>query len=163
LLLGQEDAVLDRADAGADGVLEPLAAEGVRHYALAPPRRLEHGDADLLLGQLRDVAVVVRREHAARRAELDPVAAAPQHPPLGPGPRPGGAGPPRVGGPGEGVGRPAGEVGDVAGRPLAARAGQVAAGVTAGLAERDDRHLQPRPGHVAGRDRVADAGVRPAR
>src|SRR6185312_884204 len=149
------DAVLDRAHAGLDGVVDALAAERVHHHALAPALGLEDRDLDLLDRELGNVAVVVRREDAAGGAELDPVGSRTQRLAYDLA---------HVVDSVDDAGGPAGKVwDDVVGRHLEARARQEAVDVSARLRHRYDGDLEPGAGHVAARDGVAHAGVGAAR
>ena len=76
-LVIEVDPVVDRADSGPDGVLDPVGALGVGHdehpcCGGLLDERLELGRAEMGLAR-----VVTRREHAARGRDLDDVGARP--------------------------------------------------------------------------------------
>ena len=74
-LVVEQRAVLDRADAGPDGPLDPLRAVRVRGDERAgEPALLDRG-AQLVLGELRQPRVRARGQHGAGRDHLDEVGA----------------------------------------------------------------------------------------
>ena len=67
--------MLDRLDAGLDGVADALGALRVRHAGLTGGARLVDHDADLFRREGRVRRLVARRQDAAGRGELDEVGA----------------------------------------------------------------------------------------
>ena len=65
--------MLDGADAGPDGVLDPRRALRVGHHRAALHFRFRHQDLQLFRGELRMPGIIAWREHAAGRAHLEHV------------------------------------------------------------------------------------------
>ena len=70
--------MLDRANAGPDGVREPRSTVRVCGHVLPLALGLVDGHGDLLRGELGDQGHVVLGDEPAGRRELDPVGAGPE-------------------------------------------------------------------------------------
>ena len=76
-LVVEEDAVLDAADAGPDGGLDPGRPLGMGHDRDAGGVRLGDQDVQLVVAEVPVARVVARRQDPARGAHLDLVGAGP--------------------------------------------------------------------------------------